>query len=470
VVVGLLPYGVNQAITGHWQYNTAAGKSIWYVPYWPVMEKLANTVGYGLGAIKNTYLGLEVGKSPFPLMALPVAIAGAGIALRDVRFRVLHVLMLATLVGGFGLALLLPPLHFSRYFQPYNPLFWLYFSIGLVGLATLVVRSVGTLRESRWVYAWAWVAAAVLMLPQFFAYFFAFADSNRDIYYQQMAFSEWVRRYTPEDARIAVNDTGAHKYLSDRYVVDLIGLTYNDLRGSYFGGWGSVFDVLAEMPEDRRPTHMLLHPNVFLNGLDESVSQSLLQPLYSITIRNPVISAGPTETLYTVDWGYAALDPEPTRLLREGQEPLDTVNVGDLRDEEAHEYDTVARQPTTSDPKSIVTTTSYEDEELSLSDSGRRHSGWEEFRVRSVPGKAVVLVSRMRLNRDTGQRLLVFANGRELGLWEVENERGPLWQEYEYTIPAEHVTSEWTTVRLDATFDPGGPGFASYRYWVFEGE
>ena len=90
--------------------------------------------------------------------------------------------------------------------------------------------------------------------------------------------------------------------------------------------------------------------------------------------------------------------------------------------------------------------------------------------MRSVPGKPLALVSRMRLNPDTGQRLLVLANGRELGLWEVQNERGPLWQEYEYTIPAEHVTSEWTTIRLDATFDPGGPGFASYRYWAFEGD
>jgi hypothetical protein len=469
-VVGLLPYAVNVAITGHWQYNTAAGKSIWYVPYAPLLENLANTVGYGLQAIKNFYLGLEVGRSPFTLMALPVAIAGAAVALRDARYRVLHVLMLVTLVGGFGLALLLPPLHFNRYFQPYNPLFWLYFSIGLVALATLVVRSVGTLRDSRAAYAWVWVAAAVLVLPQFFAYFFAFADSNRDIYYQQMAFSEWVRRYTPPDARIAVNDTGAHKYLSDRYVIDMIGLTYNDLRGSYFGGWGSVFDVLARLPEDRRPTHMLVHPNVFVNGLDESVSQSLLQPLYSITIRNPAISAGPVETLYTFDWGYAALDPAPTRLLSQGQQPLDTLNVGDLPDEAAHGYDTEARQPTTTDPKSIVTTTSYEDGGLSLSDSGRRHSGWEEFRVRSVPGKPLVLVSRTRLNPDTGQRLLVLANGRELDLWEVENERGPLWQEYEYTIPAEHVTSDTTTIRLDSTFDPGGPGFASYRYWAFAGE
>jgi hypothetical protein len=469
-VVGLLPYAVNIAITGQWQYNTAAGKSIWYVPYAPLMENLANTVGYGLQAIKNTYLGLEVGKSPFPLMALPVAIAGAAVALRDARYRLLHVLMIVTLVGGFGLALLLPPLHFNRYFQPYNPLFWLYFSIGLVALAGLVVRSAGTLRGSRWAHTWAWAAAAVLALPQFFAYFFAFSDSNRDIYYQQMAFSEWVRRYTPPGARIAVNDTGAHKYLSDRYVIDMIGLTYNDLRGSYFGGWGSVFDVLARLPEDKRPTHMLVHPNVFLNGLDESVSQSLMQPLYSITIRNPVITAGPVETLYTIDWGYAALDPAPTRLARQGQQPVDTLNVSDLPDEEAHRYDTAARQPTTTDPKSIVTTTSYEDEGMSLSDSGRRHTGWEEFQVKSVPGKPLVLVSRMRLNPDTGQRLQVYANGHDLGLWEIQNERGKLWQEYEYTIPAEQVTSDRTTIRLDTTFDPGGPGFASYRYWVYAGE
>jgi hypothetical protein len=263
-------------------------------------------------------------------------------------------------------------------------------------------------------------------------------------------------------------------YLSYLYVIDLIGLTSNYMRGAYFGGWGSVYDRLARLPEDRRPTHLLIHPNVFLNGVEESVSQSLLVPFYSISIQNPIITAGPTEVLYEVDWGHALLEPERTYLARKGAVPLDSLNVGDLADEKAHRYSPVGRLSTIAEPKSIVTTAHYEEEKsFSLSESGRRHSGWEEFTVRSAAGRELVMVGRFKLNPEAEQRLLVLANGREVrrpegeGLWEVKNERGGQWQEYEYTIPAEFVTGERTVIRIDATFDPGGQGFASYRYWFY---
>ena len=60
------------------------------------------------------------------------------------------------------------------------------------------------------------------------------------------------------------------------------------------------------------------------------------------------------------------------------------------------------------------------------------------------------------------------ANGKQVeGLWEVQNTRAGLWQEYEYTIPARFITGDTTVIRIDSTFDPGGPGFASYRYWFY---
>jgi hypothetical protein len=64
-------------------------------------------------------------------------------------------------------------------------------------------------------------------------------------------------------------------------------------------------------------------------------------------------------------------------------------------------------------------------------------------------------------------KVLVLVNEREVGFWEVHNDRGGLWQEYEYAIPAEFITANRTTSRIDAEFDPGGPGFTSYRYWIY---
>ncbi|MEO6458389.1 MAG: hypothetical protein ABIO92_08985, partial [Chloroflexia bacterium] len=286
-----------------------------------------------------------------------------------------------------------------------------------------------------------------------------------------MAFSDWIRQNTPPDARIGVNDTGAHKYMSDRYVIDLIGLTNNKLRGAYFGGWGTIFDTLMRMPDEERPDYLLIHPNVFLNGIDESVAQSFLRPVYSLRVQNPIITAGDTETLYEVRWEYALLEPEKTYLVREGVQPLDTLNVGDVADEKRHEYKISGRLPSFAEPKSILTTSAYDESGFSMSESGRRHSGWEEFIVKSIPGKPLVVVSRSRLNPEAGQRLMVWAKvsseWRQVGLWESTNERDTAWQEYEFTIPAEYITGEHAVIRIDTTFDPGGPGFTSYRYWVF---
>lgn len=481
VLAGLIPYVVNLLMTGQLQFNTAASKSIWYLPYAPFYENLSLTAGWAINEVKNTFLGLEIGRSPFPLLALPLAVLGAGVALSGVRYRFLHILLIVTFLLGTALAFMLPPIHFNRYHMPYDWLFLLYFSMGLIAVVRLLVRTVGLARDaagangemvaphrSRSGPLWlAGAAVGVMLLPQFVSYFFALGDSARDIYYQQMTFSEWVKQYTPADARIAVNDTGAHKYISDRYVIDLIGLTNNRLQGAYFGGWGTIYDRLAAMPEAERPDYMLIHPNVFLNGIDESVAGSLLTPVYSIVVQNPIITAGAVETLYKMNWEYALLDQAQTYMLRKGVQPLDMLNVGDLDDEKRHGYDMAARQPTFQEPKSIVTTATYEGNDFALSESGRRHSGWEEFSVRSVPGQPLTLVSRTRLRPDAEQAVTVWANGRQVGVWKVTNEQGGGWQEYEYTIPAEFIRGDSTVLRLDATADPGGPGFASYRYWVY---
>ncbi len=74
---------------------------------------------------------------------------------------------------------------------------------------------------------------------------------------------------------------------------------------------------------------------------------------------------------------------------------------------------------------------------------------------------------RTRLASDAEQTVQLFANGREMGLWRMHNERGGDWQEYEYTVPADRITSGQTTLRIDATFDPGGLGFSNYYYWFY---
>ncbi len=168
-----------------------------------------------------------------------------------------------------------------------------------------------------------------------------------------------------------------------------------------------------------------------------------------------------------MNWDKASLAQESPYVTQHGQKYLDSINIGDLADEKAHSYNTVGRQASITEPKSILTTSIYDDKGPGLTDSGRRHSGSEQFTVKSVPGQSLTLVSRTILNPDADQHLKVLANGKEVGIWDAHNTRAGLWQEYEYTIPAQFVTSDHTTLTIDSSFDPGGPGFISYRYWVY---
>jgi hypothetical protein len=146
---------------------------------------------------------------------------------------------------------------------------------------------------------------------------------------------------------------------------------------------------------------------------------------------------------------------------------LDSINIGDLSDEKSHDYDTLGKEASITEPKSILTTSIYDDKGPGLTDSGRRHSGSDQFTVKSKPGQPLTLVSRTILAPDADQHLKVLADGKEVGIWDAHNTRGGLWQEYEYTIPASFITSDHTRLVIDASFDPGGPGFISYRYWIY---
>ncbi|MBF6614040.1 MAG: hypothetical protein IVW55_13005 [Chloroflexi bacterium] len=478
VVVGLLPYAVNLAATGYWQFNTAASKSIWYIPYMPLQEKLSLSTGYFMLIMKDVYLGMEVGRSPFPLLGIVLAALGVGVALAKTRYRFLHSLIIFTFTGGVGLALLLPPTHFYRYYHPYDWIVWLYISTGVAALVNFALPIVYAQRERplaqelklkvrKRALVVAAIALAIPSLPQFIGFIFAFGDSTRDIYYQQMAFSQWLTSNIPPDASIAVNDVGAHKYLTKRYTVDVVGLTTNSLRGAAFSGWGTIYDAISRLPGKERPDYLLIHPDIAVNNVNESVSQQFLTPLYSVTVRNPIITAGPTEELYKINWDYALADPSPTYLLHVGEKPLDTLNVGDLIDEGQHSYKIAAEQPSLSEPKSIVTTSSYGKKQLALTESGRIHTGWEEFTVKSVQGKSLALVSRARLSSNASQSLAVSVNGKQVGAWTTQNVGDASWQEYEYIIPAQFITGDLTTLRLTTGFDPGGATSTSYRYWVY---
>lgn len=473
IVIGALPYLVNILLTGHWQFNTAVGKSSFFTPYLPLVQQLNLIPVHFYELFNDILLGLNVPYSPFPiLITLPLAALGAWYAYTKRSHALLNTLFLMGLVVGLALALIPRGTQYYRYFQPYDPIIWLYFSAGLAWLieqcrAVFDRNNPSIDRSGRALYAWLGGAVFLLIVPQFLRYFFLMSETTRDIYYQQMTFSYWIRSNTPADARIGVNDVGAHKYIGNRRIIDVLGLTENRMRGVFYSGWGSIYDALVRFPASERPQYLLIHPEFFVNDVNPSVNQGFLMPIYSINVPNIAITVGATETLYSINWDRAKLDPTETYLTHDAQAPLDSINIADLIDEKAHSYRIEGKQAPVAEPKSFVTTGDYSASLVGLTDSGRKHSGWEEFTVKSLPNQSLTLVSRSLLSPDAAQKIKVFADNKEVGIWESHNSRATLWQEYEYTIPATFITSDHTIITIDAAFDPGGPGFTSYRYWVY---
>ncbi|HMA34024.1 MAG TPA: hypothetical protein VKY74_06035, partial [Chloroflexia bacterium] len=84
-----------------------------------------------------------------------------------------------------------------------------------------------------------------------------------DIYRQQVALGHWIAAYLPADARIAINDAGAMKYYGNRYTVDLVGLTSNDLAGLRHLGDAPIFDQLLARPLAQRPDYFIVYDSWF---------------------------------------------------------------------------------------------------------------------------------------------------------------------------------------------------------------
>jgi hypothetical protein len=483
-MAGMIPYAVNLFTTGYWQFNTAVAKSVLYRNDWTANDKLALFATNIVSTIKDTYMGFEVGRSPFPLVALPVGVLGIAVGLHRKTHRFSVAFLVTGLVLSVILAALLERLHYSRYYHPYDFFFHFFFALGLVTLVgkalqmlTLQPGGTGIVRhdshsafDTRHApYYWVMGTLSVILLQQLVVFVLLCGDSARDIYFQQTAFSHWVRGNTPQGTRIAATDVGAHKYVGERYIVDLLGLTTNELRGVYYSGWGSIYQSLSRMPEDKRPEYLLTHPNAFFSGIDTSVADGLLAPIHSITLQRPAISVGPTEMLYRINWDVAQTDPGNTYSLRSGEVALDSMSVSDFAQRAAHGYSVTAGPPQFSEVDGVVRVATYQGTPKSeaLADSGHRISGREEFILRSVAGEPLIIVLRTLIPQGVTQRAMVRANGQDVGVWEVLGAGDTTWQEYSFTIPAGLIQNDHTKIQIDATIDPGDQGFTTYRYWSF---
>ncbi|NMO90050.1 hypothetical protein [Actinomycetospora sp. TBRC 11914] len=368
----------------------------------------------------------------------------------------------------------------GRYLQPFLPV--------VVLLAVLGTRAVGRAAADarRGRVLTAGIVAVLLAFGLVSAPTWALRGGQQasGIRESAVSVSQWLHGHTPPTAVVGVNDAGAVAWFSGRRVVDLVGLTTPGLARPALEGSGAMYEALAHLPVDRRPTYFSVFDHTELLPVGELQAARIFgdRPLVSFDAKSPDRDPGPfggicqttgdcrVISVWRADWshvgsGDAPDAPVPGRV-------VDHLNVGDLADEAAHGYgvdralvglgdSTEVRSQ--ADPGGRV-----------VVDSGRHVVGGEHFVLRGLtPGRPVTLTARVDAREPVADRnteagvVAVGADGHRVGDWAFATGPGS-WAQSSVTIPGPDVRSG----TLEVTLGPRQPYLApypdyhSFGYWA----
>ncbi|GAB2738439.1 hypothetical protein GCM10027174_09580 [Salinifilum aidingensis] len=463
------------AATGSSSANGMLAKSLLHEPIFYPTEFAGAALAHFTEFVR-VFTGLEGFDFLFPA-ALIAALAGV---VRLARRQSDHFPIALALFAGFLLVLLAistmstPTVHHLRYVQPFLPILVLLAAVGLHGLASALDSQRGRGRAGAFVFTGA-LLFTVVHTPGWGIRLGQQAAGIRD---QQVSITTWANRHLPADAVVAVNDVGAPAFLGEHRIVDLIGLATNELTVPSTHGAGSLYEALHDMPEQQRPDYFVVFPNWSVHDLVHG-GVFAGKPLATFRLDSPTYShtaPGGSSTcqaarycnvvhIHRADWDAAEPDTTPLKAMRAGT-VRDHVNVADLDDERAHDYQVdpahTGFQPTTD----LDTERTRRGQVV---DSGRKVLGGETMTVRHLtPGLPLTITGRIEAVDDetSPYGIEVSVDGRRVGSWHRADARAG-WAEPTFTIPARFVTDESLRLRFgshDAFLSPL-PDYVSYGYW-----
>jgi len=448
---------VNAVLTGSWVASGGQAKSILASADASALDMLAR-VGENFVRIWAESLSGE-GRDGglLPPFLLGVALVGWGglWARRAGRPVALLLLVWALLLSGAVATLDNAFWHFKRYQMPLVALF--------VPLAAFALTDVPRYapRVGRWavrVYAAISLAAGLLLTGQYLLFY---AANVAYVRVQPHAMARWIAENTPLDSVIAVHDVGLIRYLGERTTLDMVGLTTPQAAQYWRNGVGSVAELLLREQPDYIASYGRGH-GYGLGLLADTVlyAQPLavfdlgeVLPAYNVAL------AGPQQAIYRPDWeGLAAQDRhEPRAALRwlSGQaQVVDSLNVADWQDEQAHEH----QWRRADDSSGFLTLPRQLPLNNRLLLDGVRVVTGETFVMEALAGQEAALITR--LHADSAGDLLVQINGEALET-RVLPALGGKWLELATLIPADKVTAR-LVVGL------GGARYEAAWHWLVQ--
>jgi len=350
--------------------------------------------------------------------------------------------------------------HFNRYQQPFLPLFILFAALGVQRLGAIVGERGRNLGLGLHAFYGLWGLGSVLF------FLVAYGENCADIRHQQMAMARFIGGNLPAEARIAINDAGAIKYLGNRHTVDLVGLTSPGLARAWRHGSGSLYEHLEAMPPEQRPDYFAIFPNWF-----SFEPAGFLQPLHRIRVFGPSIIDA-EKVLYRADWmlAHSGVQIRSLQLQEElaGFRVVDRVDVADLQSEEAHGYSSSVWEVGQEEANLLMSQVYEEDPQMVVIDGGRTVTRTERMRVSLRPSRPARMV--MRTVTGIHQHFAVYASGQLVA--EVKTPGGPgrSWRELQAAaIPALVIGDGEVEVETRAIHAGGSVRpIVSFHYWFLQ--
>lgn len=464
LLITALPYLVNVWLTGSAVASGAQAKS-WFgnVPFRPVDIALSVLRDYG-----RILSRLALGQfAPIPWLLAPGALLLAlpGWWLLARRGEWPAVLLNSGWVFGGALltATLITALwQMGRYQVPFLAL--------LIPTACVGAVALWELRLVRVPVPVAYLLGGGLLALTLFSSYQAltsYALETRARAEQQLAIADWIDQNLPANAIVAVHDAGAIRFVGQRAMVDMIGLTTSGLAAPWRHGMGAVFEAMEALPAP--PTHFATYPNAFsipyLAGTD-MFAEMLFQtePLAYETSG----SAEPVQAVYRADWSLAdsgnTLQQPDGRRLTAGMELIDRIDVANLRAEASSDFEWWEGAVAPGFPTELKQLP-YRAVATELLDGGRLLTGGASFRLAATPGEPILLGARW--HAPTAGAMQVTVDGQTVGSWHYPALPGE-WVETFFLVPATAVTQEVVEIRLTAV-DPAAP-VGLYHLWAWQGE
>lgn len=452
---------LNKALTGQFQFQSIAGKSIF----------LRNGLMGGVNlALKNTMqivsegvFNVAPGARAFYAMPVIGGLLGiAGLALRGWRgaataraetgwwMAVTATLALSALSGWCGI-------QHDKYWVWFTPV-WSIVMVAGLWRAPLLERSAALRRG---------LAAALLFCAAagmaFFLNNFAHQNSRAE---SNLRFVRSLDQRIPEGAPVGLmGASGLAYFLPSHPVVNISGIC--SPRYLLGGDTIQAHELLRHRPE-LRFDYWLIRPSVSESALGRAIGEQLLAP-------PPVRGGTDAFALHRADWDGIDGALAPLAVAPAG-ERVDSLDIGFSEDEARCQYEIFHRLPGMLDECNMA------EGPLAghpVGDLGRLVIGEESFTVNAQPGKPLRIVLRgallaafpvidADLERRTQAfefgsplRLNVWMGDREVGVWTIEAGEGPLFESV-FEIPAKFIDSDRPRITV-------GGDHISLGWWFYQG-